>query len=326
MLNRRDVLAAALGTALAPALRAFAADEPIGPQLIIDTHQHLWDRDRLDPPWLYGAAGILRGVYDRREYAEATRGLKVRSMYMEIDCADDKLDQEAETILGWCGEKSSTMVGAILGGRPASEGFAAYLDRHTKSKSVQGLRRILHSGATPARTCLDKKFVAGIQELGKRSLTFDLCMRPAELDDGAELAKQCPDTTFVVDHCGNVDPKVFLKTRDESEKPSHSADGWKRSMDRLAALPNVYCKISGLVARAPLVWEVEHLAPAVNHCLNAFGPDRVTFGSDWPVCLTRATIQQWVAALRTIISERPPADQEKLWSANALRLYKLNIA
>jgi L-fuconolactonase len=149
-------------------------------------------------------------------------------------------------------------------------------------------------------------------------------MRPGELNDGAKLAKDCPDTRFVVDHCGNVDPKVFLKS-ETAGPPSHSADDWKKSMDRLAALPNVVCKISGLVARAPLMWDAGTLAPAVNHCLDAFGPDRVIFGSDWPVCLTRSTIQQWVAALREIISTRPAQDQEQLWSGNALRMYKLSV-
>jgi len=319
-MRRREFLAASSAAVLSLPQLASAAD-PLGPQLIIDTHQHLWVRDKIDPPWVAGAAGILRLSYGLEEYREATRGLNVRTIYMEIAAAEQDLDREAEAAIAWCREPTSRMVGAIVGGRPASDGFAEYLDRHTASRAVQGVRQILHAGSTPPGTCLDPKFAAGMRVLGEKGLTFDLCMRPGELPDGAKLAEQCPETRFVVDHCGNVDPKVFLK----GGTPSHSADDWKRSMERLAKLPNVVCKISGLVARAPLMWDAGTLAPAVNHCLDVFGPDRVIFGSDWPVCLSRATIQQWVAALREIISTRSAQDQEKLWSGNALGLYKLSV-
>jgi L-fuconolactonase len=322
-MNRREFLGAA-SAAVSLSGAVLTAAEPIGPQLIIDTHQHLWVRDRVDPPWVSKAAGILRLSYGPDEYAEATRGLNVRSIYMEIDAAEADLDKEAETVIGWCNEKNSRMVGAIIGGRPASKAFADYLARHTRSKCVQGVRRVLHGGATPAGTCLSPEFVAGMRTLGERGLTFDLCMRPGELNDGAALAKQCPDTRFVLDHCGNGDPKSFLNG-DERSRASHKADDWKRSIDGLAACPNVVCKISGIVARAPIAWDAGMLAPVVNHCLDAFGPDRVIFGSDWPVCLTRATLQQWVTALKEIVSSRPPADQEKLWSGNALRLYRLSV-
>ena len=322
-INRREFVAGTAAAALWPTSAARAAPaDPVGPQLIIDTHQHLWIRDRLDPPWVGNAAGILRVSYGPDEYREATRGLNVRSIYMEIDAADAQLDKEAETAIGWCSEKGSTMVGAIIGGRPASEGFGDYLKRHAASRAVQGVRRVLHGGATPAGTCLDPKFIAGVRLLGARGLTFDLCMRPGELDDAVKLTEACPDTRFVLDHCGNADPKAFMK----GERPSHSADQWKRSIGLLAARPNVVCKISGIVSRAPLAWDADVLAPVVNACLAAFGPDRIVFGSDWPVCLTRATLQQWVAALRQIISERPPTEQDKLWSGNALRMYKLSVA
>ncbi len=292
--------------------------------MIVDTHQHLWDRSQLDLPWLRNAAGILRPSYTRDEYREATRGLKMRSIYMEVDVAEEQLDREATTILSWCQEPGSTMIGAILGGRPQSDDFKRYIAEYSKSRSLVGIRRVLHGGGTPAGTCLDPGFVAGIRLLGERNLTFDLCMRPGELQDGAQLAAQCPETRFVIDHCGNADPKAFLGSK-SAEAAAHSPDDWKRSMEKLAALPNVVCKISGLVARAPVSWSAEDLAPAVNFCLDAFGPDRVVFGSDWPVCLIRATLRQWVDALQLIIADRPLLDQEKLWSANALRLYKLSI-
>jgi len=321
-IRRREFLATSAAALGALGDAACAAD-PVGPQLIIDTHQHLWVRDKLDPPWVGGAAGILRLSYGPEEYREATRGLNVRSIYMEIAAADADLDREAETAIAWCSEPGSRMVGAIIGGRPASDGFREYVTRHAASKAVQGVRQVLHAGH-PAGTCLDPRFIAGMRVLGEKGLTFDLCLRPGELLDGAKTAEQCPDTRFVLDHCGNADPKAFLAGGSD-QKRSHSPDDWKRGIERLAGQPNVVCKISGIVARAPLAWDISALAPIVNHCLDSFGPDRVVFGTDWPVCLTGATLQQWVAALREIISSRPAADQEKLWSGNALRMYKLSI-
>jgi predicted TIM-barrel fold metal-dependent hydrolase len=94
-------------------------------------------------------------------------------------------------------------------------------------------------------------------------------------------------------------------------------------MDALARRPNLICKISGIVARAPEKWGPEHLAPIVNHCLDAFGPDRVVFGGDWPVCLVRCPLMQWVDALEQITASRPAVDRRKLWSENARKYYAL---
>jgi L-fuconolactonase len=96
-------------------------------------------------------------------------------------------------------------------------------------------------------------------------------------------------------------------------------------MDQLAARPNVICKISGIIARVPQPWSAEDLAPIVNHCLDAFGLERVIFGSDWPVCLTGAPLREWVAALRQIIAARPADQQRKLLHDNAVRFYGLQL-
>jgi len=79
------------------------------------------------------------------------------------------------------------------------------------------------------------------------------------------------------------------------------------------------------VASAPAGWRAEHLAPAVNHCLDVFGPDRVVFGGDWPVCLLGSPLSGWVNALREIVNSRSQQDQRKLWSENAIKFYRLNV-
>jgi L-fuconolactonase len=137
-------------------------------------------------------------------------------------------------------------------------------------------------------------------------------MRPAELPDAATLIDACPGTAFVLDHCGNADVRAKDRTR------------WRADISRIAARKNVACKVSGIVASAKgAPWTADDLAPIVDHVLDAFGPDRVVFGGDWPVCTLAATYRQWVEALRSIVRARPAADQRKLFHDNALRIYRL---
>jgi predicted TIM-barrel fold metal-dependent hydrolase len=153
-------------------------------------------------------------------------------------------------------------------------------------------------------------------------LSFDLCLPPTLLADGGRLADLAPDTRFVVDHCGNADVKAFVP-QSGGEKPLHDPDMWKHNMESLAKRKNVICKISGIVASAPEKWSPQQLAPIVNHCLDVFGPDRVVFGGDWPVCLKRAKLAEWVDALKQIVASRPQAERDKLWWENAKKFYAI---
>ncbi|MGV2335869.1 MAG UNVERIFIED_CONTAM: amidohydrolase family protein [Planctomycetaceae bacterium] len=132
--------------------------------------------------------------------------------------------------------------------------------------------------------------------LGELNLSFDLCMRPTELADGLKLAKLCPETRFVLDHCGNAAPAAFLPEAQRGGKPAaHDPKSWRNDIKALADCPNVICKISGVIASAPQgVPFTESLGPIVNHCLDTFGPDRVVFGGDWPVCLLGGSYKDWL--------------------------------
>ena len=99
---------------------------------------------------------------------------------------------------------------------------------------------------------------------------------------------------------------------------------WQKGMRDIAQHKNVVCKVSGIVASAePGKWTADDLAPIVNTTLTLFGPDRVMFGGDWPVCTKAATYKQWVTALKEIVSERREEDQRKLFCGNAVRFYGL---
>jgi L-fuconolactonase len=184
------------------------------------------------------------------------------------------------------------------------------------------VRQVLHPDDAPSGLCLEAEFITSIQLLGELGKSYDICIRPTELGDAVQLVDRCPETRFIIDHCGNADPKAFLE--DPKEEPWHDADDWRQGMAKLADRRNTICKISGIVARVPKVgWGAETLAPIVNHCLDVFGAERVVFGGDWPVCLLGASYASWVSALKEIISERPVPEQQKLLHDNAERLYGL---
>jgi predicted TIM-barrel fold metal-dependent hydrolase len=99
---------------------------------------------------------------------------------------------------------------------------------------------------------------------------------------------------------------------------------WKKDIAEVAKRKQVVCKVSGIVAGAePDKWTPDDLAPAIKHTLEVFGPDRVMFGGDWPVCTLAATFKQWVEALRSLVAARPEAEQRKLFHDNAVRVYRL---
>ena len=319
--------AAAAATALAAAPQLAAKDAPMtDTEPIVDCHQHLWDLTKFTLPWI--KPGTLLGrSYVMKDYLAAIEGTGIKqAIYMEVDVDPAQQQAEAEHLIEICKSGAAPTVAAVVSGRPAADEFADYARQFRGSPYIKGIRQVLHGGGTPAGFCLSENFVRGIRLLGELGLSFDLCLRPAEIADGAKLAEKCPDTRFILDHCGNADPKSFFKAGDSrlaGIEADHAADAWRRNIERLAVQQNIICKISGIVARVPKQWSAEDLAPIVNHCLDSFGEDRVVFGSDWPVCLNGAPLAEWVMALRQIIAARPAGERRKLLWKNAVKLYRL---
>lgn len=326
--NRREFLGSialgAIGTSLGLNAAVGFSNQPaatsLPTELIIDTHQHLWSMQHMTPPWLNGANDVLRHDYGVAQYQQAIGKLNIQAIYMEVDVAPADHVAEAKQIVELIDQPQAITHAAVIGGRPSDEGFVQYLETVAGSSHVKGVRQVLHGEQTPPGYCLQGDFIRGIRELGKRGLMYDICIRPTELMDAAELVRRVPETYFILDHCGNADVKAF---RHGNSNPTHDADQWRRGIEAIAALPNVSCKISGIVARAEQGWQTEDLEQVVNHCLAAFGPERVVFGSDWPVCLLGSPLQPWVSALHQIIQTKSAEHQTMLWSENAKRIYKL---
>jgi L-fuconolactonase len=277
---------------------------------IIDTHQHLWDLTIFRLPWQQNNAKLARS-FVMRNYLEATAGLNVvKSIYMEVDVEPSQQPAEADHVIAICQRGDTPMAAAVISGRPSSDGFKDYITRYKQSPFIKGVRQVLHVPGTPPGYCLDDRFVQGIRLLGTLGLSFDICCRSTDLHDAAKLIDACPDTRFILDHCGNAS----VRTKDLAP--------WRTDIESIARRKNVVCKVSGIVASAaPDPWTADDLAPIINHVLDTFGPDRVMFGGDWPVCTLAATYRQWVEALRAIVATRSQDDRRKLFHDNAATFY-----
>jgi predicted TIM-barrel fold metal-dependent hydrolase len=276
---------------------------------IIDTHQHLWDVAKVRPPWLPDS-GPLAGSHTMADYVREAEGLGIaKTIYMEVAVRPEDQVREAELVIELCRRPDNPMVAAVIGGRPADAGFGAYLARFRGSRYVKGVRQIVRPPECPPGYALREDFVRGVRLLGEAGLCFSICMAGAALPEATTLCEQCPDTRFVLDHCGDPD----LQARDRS--------AWERDIAAIARRPNVICKISGIVASAAPDWKPEDLAPYVRRCADVFGRDRIMFASDWPVCTTRSSLRQWVEALQVIVADWPEADRRRLFHDNAARWF-----
>lgn len=299
---------------------------PDKPFPIIDTHQHLWDPKRLNLPWLAGAGPHLNRKNAIDEYNAAVEGLPIASaIYMEVNAAPDQKLEEAKQVRQLIDSGTAVTSAAILSADPGNANFRDFVDQFESEAWVKGYRQVLHGGDTPPGYCFKARFINNCRHLAETGKTFDLCMRTGELKDAIRLADACPDTRFVLDHCGNIDPKAFFAKDDPrgGSNPTVVAR-WKEDMTELAGHPNVACKISGIIARVPKQWTPDDLRPMVEHCVEAFGDERIVFGSDWPVCLAGGTPREWVEALQQIVSPWSPEAQQRLWSENAKTIYQLS--
>ena len=284
---------------------------------VIDTHQHLWDLDLFQPPWLEfpGIAPLRRSLL-MSDYISATQNCQIsRTVYMEVNVHPDDQQQEARYVLDLCRQADNPMSGAVIGGQPGEASFGHYLEEFAGNPFLKGVRTVLHDPDRPRGMCLTPQFKSNIKLLGELGLRFDLCMRPDEIKDAVELVDACPQTRFVVDHCGNMS----VQPNEQSARPA-----WEEGMRLLAEREQVMCKISGIVVTATKgEWRPVDLKENIDFCLDTFGEDRVFFGGDWPVCTLTATFESWFNALRWVVQERPESFQRKLFHDNAFAFYGL---
>ena len=278
---------------------------------LIDSHVHFWQPQQLRYLWLDEAPAIRR-PFTPHELRQATQGVDLqRIVFVQAECVPEQgLDEVA-----WVSElaQSEPRIQGIVAFAPielSAPSITAYLDKLARYPLVKGVRRLIQ--AEGAGFAIRPEFIHGMQRLARYRYSFDICIAHNQMADAVELVQQCPEVTFVLDHFG---------------KPAIAAqqmEPWLRQVQALAALPNVWAKLSGLVTEADHAhWKPADLQPYIAHMLQCFGPARMLFGSDWPVVELAGTYERWVAAAVEATSHLSPALRDDIFINNAARVYRL---
>ncbi|HEY3064139.1 MAG TPA: amidohydrolase family protein [Chloroflexota bacterium] len=266
---------------------------------IVDAHVHLWDPRTFRMPWLDGDA-VLGHPFGQPEFGQASTGLNVEAIvYVQVDTTPAYGLLEVR----WAAQREPA---AIVGWAPMEDGnvVRTYLDALVQTPRVRGVRRLIQSESDPD---FPMRLVEGLHILPDYGLSFDICIRHDQLARTVDMVRQCPHTDFILDHMAKPPIKA------------QQLEPWREQMTELAQLPNVVCKMSGLVTEADHEnWTPRDLEPYINHVLHAFGEDRVLFGGDWPVVTLASSYRRWVDTLASY------STSPKLWRDNARRVYRLD--
>jgi predicted TIM-barrel fold metal-dependent hydrolase len=278
---------------------------------IVDTHQHLWDPQMFGYSWLRSLP-TLNQAFRMSDYLEATGTLNiVKSVHLEADVDEPFMLDETRYLLALADQPANPLAGIVACGRPENKDFRSYVDQIAGHPKLKGIRRVLHT--QPDDVGRGQMFTQNIRSLEGYGLSFDICVLARQLPIAIALVSACPGVTFVLDHCGVPQVKERI------------IGPWRSQIAEIAKLPNVFCKISGLVAYAdPVQWKEDDLRPYIEHVISCFGWDRIFFGSDWPVCTLSASYKRWVEALHSITQSAGEINQQKLFHDNAIRVYRLD--
>ena len=276
---------------------------------IVDTHVHLTDLDQVPYSWVNSVPALNRS-FSMEDFRQACGRVDVDEIvFVEVD-ADD-----ASKELQWVSQlaRQEPRIKGIVAKLPLERGneVRPQLESLADNQLVKGVRRLLQSEEVDF--CLQPSFLEGVQLLHAYDLSFDICIYHQHLANAIEMVKRCSDVRFVLDHMGKPDIK------------SQKFDPWKSQIQTLAELPNVTCKISGMVTEADHQhWQPRDLRPYIDHVIRCFGFDRVMYGGDWFVSTLACDYPQWVQALDDAVGDASHSELRKLYRETARSVYRLS--
>lgn len=291
---------------------------PRGPAHRLDAHQHYWRVARGDYHWLRADDPALEPIH--RDFGpadlaplRAPHGIEATVLVQAADSTE-----ETEYLLALADGEPS-VVGVVGWVNLANEASVATLERWATRRVFRGVRPMLQD--LPARDWIEhgpnKAVLAALPRLGLR---FDALVKPWHLASLRRFVERHPALPVVIDHAA----KPLLV----QGWPAGWAEAWRRDLAALAAHPQVCCKFSGLLTEAvPLATVVEGIAavrPVWDTLLECFGPQRLMWGSDWPVLTLAAPYERWVAVSEALIGELAPAEQQAVWRDSAARFYGID--
>ncbi len=274
---------------------------------IIDGHQHFWQVGRFDYPWMNSGVEILY-----RDYLPAT----LEPILNNNDIAKTVLVQASNSLAEtqWLLELAErhSFIGAVVGWVDLTDPeVGPELDLLTAHPAFKGVRHLVESEPDDD-WLVQASVLRGLNSLASRRLTYDLLVHTHHLPHVSTVAESCPELSLVLDHMAK--PPIA----------SGEIKDWARELKQVAAHRNIFCKLSGLVTEANLKsWKVDDLRPYVEQALECFGPARMIFGSDYPVCLLAASYSRVLDSLQTLLAGLRDEDRSAIFARNATSFYRL---
>ena len=278
---------------------------------IIDSHIHLLDQRRFGYAWAAGAPALSRD-FAPDELARAVKPYKLEGLvFVEVDVDMPQYLDEADWIDA-CAARDARIKGAVVC-LPLERGAALEpeIARVAKLKTTRGVRRLIQNQSDP-EFMLRAPFLEALKLLPKYNLSFDICIFHTQLTNTIEMARRCPEVSFVLDHIGKPGIKAGL------------VEPWKAGIAELAKLPNVVCKLSGVTTEADhAAWTPSQLRPYIDHVIDRFGIERILYGGDWPVSELAGDYLQWLTTLEQATTDLTEGERRNLFRDNAIRVYRL---
>jgi L-fuconolactonase len=286
----------------------------VGARGAVDAHHHLWNPSDPGQGWLADPAlAAIRRRFDLHDLHNAVRGgVAGRVVTATVLVQSVARIDESERLLAAAWDDD--LVAAVVGWLDLTGDVPAQLERlHAGygGRLLRGVRHLVQDEPDP-RWVLREDVLAGLQALANADMPYDLLVRPPQLPAAIELSRRLPGLRLVLDHAG----KPHLSSGD--------LEGWSRDVRALARSEQVVCKVSGLITEADHQrWSLADLRPAWEIVLDAFGPRRLLFGSDWPVCLLAASWERWAATVAELIASLSPDEADAVLRTTATATYRL---
>ncbi|WP_405922994.1 amidohydrolase family protein [Streptomyces sp. NBC_00035] len=279
--------------------------------MTIDAHHHVWDLSVRDQDWITGPE--LQSL--RRNFTVADLEPEARAAGVDRTVLVQTITVAGETPEFLALAAESELIGGVVGWTdltaPEVADELARLRELPGGRYLKGIRHQVQGEPDP-EWLLRPDVQRGLAAVAEAGLVYDLIVQPHQLQSSAEAAAALPELTFVLDHLG---------------KPPIAAgdlEPWASGVRALAALPNTVCKLSGMVTEADLgKWTVDDLRPYADTVLEAFGPSRLMFGSDWPVCTLAATYEEVADSARELTAGLGDDERDQVFEGTATRVYRL---
>jgi L-fuconolactonase len=277
--------------------------------LVIDSHQHFWDLRRFEYYWMTPQVNALRRDFLPTDLMP----LLIRAgVHQTVVIQAHRSLDEARWLLQLA-EAHDFIAGVVTWADLASPRLGEHLDELQLHPKFKGIRHPIEDEPDDA-WIIRSEVLRGLAELEHRGIPYDLLVWPRHLEHALKVRERCPELRLVVDHLAN--PPIAQAT----------LEGWWRELENIARLPHIFCKLSGMVTQANRErWTPEDLKPYVAHAVQAFGYDRLMFGSDWPVCTLAGPYHQVVDALREVLNGLAEKDASRVWGGTAAEFYRLSV-